>query len=159
MFDYSQILPELWVGAHPRGPKDIDRLQRRTAVTAVLSLQTDEDMTRLGLNWEALAAHYEQRGMTAERVPVIDFDQVDLRIQLPLAAQTLNRLIGAGHTTYVHCTLGVGRAPSVVIAYLAWYREWALDKAWYRVKELRECAPSFEAVWLASRERGARMGG
>lgn len=159
MFDYSQILPELWLGSHPRGARDIERLRRRIAATAVLSLQTDEDLKRLHLNWDALSLCYEREGMASQRLPITDFDQADLRVQLPAAARALHRLISTGHTTYVHCTLGVGRAPSVVIAYLAWYRGWALDRAWYRVKELRDCAPSFEAVWLASRARGTSAGG
>jgi protein-tyrosine phosphatase len=159
MRDYDQILPELWVGACPRAPKDIDRLSRRAGITAVVNLQTDEDFVRLAIDWARVERHYHDRGIEIRRVAVTDFDAVDLRHKLPHAVQTVDELIRAGHTTYLHCSLGVGRAPSVAISYLAWCRDWGLDQAWHHVKTKRECAPSFEAIWLATRERSDREQG
>ncbi len=153
MFAYSEILPELWVGSHPRSRTDIKRLDDGSDITAVLNLQTDTDIERLAIDWAGLAEHYRHRGVETKRVPVVDFDPLDLRKKLPFAVQTLNELIAGGHNAYVHCTLGISRAPSVAIAYLTWIRDWGLDKAWYHVKEHHDCAPSFEAIWLATRDR------
>jgi protein-tyrosine phosphatase len=153
MRDYDQILPELWVGACPQTPKDVDRLSRRVGITAVVNLQTDEDFVRLTIDWPKVEQRYRDCGVEIRRVQVTDFDAVDLRFKLPNAVQAVDELIRAGHTTYLHCTLGVGRAPSVAISYLAWCRDWGLDEAWHHVKTQRDCAPSFEAIWLASRER------
>ena len=51
--DVSQILPNLFVGSFPKSPEDIDRL-RREGVTAVLNVQTDDDMAYWGVNWHRL---------------------------------------------------------------------------------------------------------
>jgi hypothetical protein len=42
--DYAQIVPELFLRSHPRSADDIDRLRQEAAITAVLNLQTDDDM-------------------------------------------------------------------------------------------------------------------
>jgi hypothetical protein len=44
MMDVSQILPNLFVGSYPAGQEDVDQLRRELGVTAVLNVQTDEDM-------------------------------------------------------------------------------------------------------------------
>ena len=49
--DVSQILPNLFVGSYPDRPEDIDRLRREFGVTAVLNVQTDDDMAYWGVNW------------------------------------------------------------------------------------------------------------
>jgi hypothetical protein len=56
--DYAQILPELFLGSCPRNADEIDRLRQEAGVTAVLNLQTDDDMLWLDLGWETLVAHY-----------------------------------------------------------------------------------------------------
>jgi len=42
--DYTQILPELFPGLLSRSADHIDRLCQEAAITAVLNLQTDDDM-------------------------------------------------------------------------------------------------------------------
>ena len=49
--DFDEILPELLVGSHPGKPLDIAWLHERHAVRAVLSLQSDADHARLGIDW------------------------------------------------------------------------------------------------------------
>src|SRR5208282_6018661 len=60
--DYAQILSGLFVGSHPRAAGDVERLRRESAVTAVLNLQTDEDMRSVNLDWQPLEAHYRASG-------------------------------------------------------------------------------------------------
>ncbi len=141
----SQILPNLFVGSYPADPKDIERL-KRDGVTAVLSVQTDEDLAYGGIG-EA------QAGMEFRRVPVRDFDPGDLRRNLPRCAEVLDELLRQGHTVYVHCSMGVNRSPSVVIAYLHWVQGWDLERAAEHVLERRWCDPYLEAVRLASGDR------
>jgi protein-tyrosine phosphatase len=156
--DFDEILPELLVGSHPGKPRDIAWLQERHAVRGVLSLQTDADHERLGIDWPAMVARYEASGMAVARVPIADFDSADLRANLERAVAALDRLTAEGARTYLHCSLGIGRAPSVAIAYLTWSRGWGLDQAWRHVRERRNCSPSFEAIWLANRDRTRRAG-
>ena len=68
--DYAQVLPKVFVGSHPHINKDIDSLQRDLGVTAVLNLQTDEDMIAADLNWKLLEPHYQTSSIDFSRVPM-----------------------------------------------------------------------------------------
>ncbi len=148
--NYAQILPQLFLGPHPQGMDDIDRLRLDSAITAVLNLQTDEDMRSVNLTWEPLEAHYLACGTELLRVPVRDFDPVDLREKLPRCVRALERLLRAGHSVYLHCTAGAGRSPTVAIAHLHWCRGWGFDAAAEYIKQRRACSPNLEAIRLAA---------
>ena len=70
--DYHQILPKLFVGSYVETAEDIDRLRHDAGVTAVLNLQTDDDMRYFKLDWDALIDYYKSCGMELRRVPVRD---------------------------------------------------------------------------------------
>ncbi len=84
------------------------------------------------------------------RVPLRDFDPVDLREQLPECVCALDQLLSAGYSVYLHCTAGTGRSPTVAIAYLHRCLDWDLDRAAAYVKERWECSPNMEAIQLAT---------
>lgn len=115
--DLDLIAPRLWVGPSPHRPQDLDSLAR-AGVTAVLNLQTDQDLQRRGVELDRLGEELGRRGIELHRVPIRDFDEPDLIRRLPEATATLDRLLKAGHSTYVHCTAGIGRAPAVILVYL-----------------------------------------
>lgn len=144
--DLDQILPQIFVGSCPQSTQDIDRLGNDFGVTAVLSLQTEEDLASWNLDGGRLEAHYGKSRIALRRVPVRDFDQEDLRKNLPKCVEALAQLLNEGHTVYVHCNLGAGRSPSVVIAYLHWVRRWDLDQAAGYVHQCRPCSPNLEAI-------------
>ncbi len=147
--DYAQILSQLFLGSHPQTTDDIDRLRQEAGITAVLNLQTDDDMRAVNLVWEPLEAHYRTCGIELSRLSVRDFDPVDLREKLPECVHVLDSLLKAGYSVYLHCTAGTGRSPTVAIAYLHWYQRWDLDAAVAYVKERRLCSPNVEAIRLA----------
>ena len=151
--DVSKILPSLFVGSYPGSSQDIDRLKRDFGVTAVLNVQTDEDMAYWGVNWYRLEPYYEQAGVEIHRVPVRDFDRDDLRHQLPECVEVLDKLLSQGHTVYVHCNMGVNRSPTIVIAYLHWVLGWDLEKATAYVTRYRSCDPYVETIRLAEEDR------
>ena len=144
--EHAEILPQLFLGSHPQTTGDIDRLRQQSGISAVVNLQTDEDMCSVGLAWEPLAAHYSTCGIELCRVPVRDFDPIDLREKLPECVRRLDGLLAAGHLVYLHCTAGAGRSPTVAIAYLHWCRGWDLDAAVADVKERWHCSPNVEAI-------------
>ena len=150
--NYTQILPQFCFGSHPEGTDDIDRLRQETGITAVFNLQTDDDMRCVDLAWGPLEAHYIACGIELCRVPVRDFDPVDLQEKLPKCVRSLDRLLSAGHAVYLHCTAGTGRSPTVAIAYLHWCRGWDLDRAVAYVKERRPCSPNLDAIRQAVRD-------
>ncbi len=150
--DYDQILPQLLVGSCPKSSDDIDKLRRETGITAVLNLQTDEDLRYCNFAWQPLQAHYTACGIELQRIPVRDFDPVDLQAKLPECARVLNQLLTAGHSVYVHCTAGAGRSPTVAIAYLIWCGGWELDEAVAYVTQRRPCSPNVDVIHLATRD-------
>ena len=57
---------------------------------------------------------------------------------------------GRGTPFFVHCSAGVNRSPSTVIAYLHWVLDWEFDRAFDHVIGCRSCDPYVEAIKLAS---------
>lgn len=145
---YAQILPRLFIGSHPRTIDDIERLRREAGITAVLNIHTDDDMRAVNLDFPPLEAHYDTCPIVLRRAPMIE-EQVELRAKLYRCIQTLSQLLAEGHTVYLHCTAGIGRAPTVAIGYLHTCLGWKLDEAVEHVKQARQCAPHVEALRLA----------
>jgi protein-tyrosine phosphatase len=148
--DYDQILPQLFVGSRPRIVGEIDELVHEAGITAVLNLQTDEDMSWYDIDWQNLEAHYLKTEIEVVRFPVRDFDPEDLREKLPECVHKLKELLEAGRTVYLHCTAGVNRSPTVAAAYLHRCRGWGVEKAIAYVKERRNCSPEMDAIRLAA---------
>jgi protein-tyrosine phosphatase len=142
----SRIHDQLWVGSHPRTPEDLTYLKEQLEITAVMNLQTDEDFEQWNIDWEGLRQQYPAQGIVLQRVPVRDFDSEDLRRKLPDCVAALNRLCRSNHTVYLHCTAGIGRSPSVAIAYFVLVRDFALADAVSRVRSLHRCSPDLGAV-------------
>jgi protein-tyrosine phosphatase len=151
----SQVLPRLFVGSCPTHTDDIDHLKTDYGITAILNLQTDHDFDYYDLNWDRIEAHCQESGLEVRRIPVRDFDGVDLKKSLPQCVKTLDDLLAAGHTVYTHCNIGMGRSPSVAIAYLVWRQGWNLDDAIEHVTRYRSCSPNLEAMVQAGSDRAA----
>ncbi|HID75470.1 MAG TPA: hypothetical protein EYP56_05670 [Planctomycetaceae bacterium] len=149
----SRILPNLWVGSFPRDASDIAQLQQAAGVTAVMNLQTEEDFEYWQIDWERLQESYRTAGVALRHMPVRDFDPDDLRRRLPECVATLAELLQAGHVAYVHCSAGVNRSPSTVIAYLHWVEGWDLDEALRHVRARHSCDPYLEAIQKATEDR------
>ena len=145
---YTQILENLYVGSFPETSKDIDTLKAAN-ITAVFNLQTKDDETYWKINWQSLHDHYQSHGIQVQRIPVRDFDPMDLQEKLPPCVRGLDRLLAAGHAVSLHCTAGSGRAPTVAITYLTWNRGWSLAEAATHVQERRPCFPNVKAIQLA----------
>ena len=153
--DVDRILPQLFVGSCPSDPADVDSLATKFGVTAVLNLQTEEDLADWGIDRHEMEAAYRRSGIELRRVPVRDFDPEDLRRKLPACVQALDGLVRAGHAVYVHCNAGANRSPSTVVAYLHWVRGMGLDEAVAYVTQRRSCDPYVEAIRLATEDRAA----
>jgi protein-tyrosine phosphatase len=156
MFDPSKILANLFVGACPKNTEDIKRLVRDYGVTAVLNAQTDSDMAYGGIPWNHLESYYREAGIEVRRVPVRDFDEEDLRRQLPECVEVLDELLRKGRSVYLHCNMGVNRSPSIVIAYLHWVLGWDLETATDHVRRRRYCDPYLDAIVLAGEDRSRK---
>jgi protein-tyrosine phosphatase len=146
MVSFSQILEQLYVGSHPEIIDDFEILKSRCGITAVLNLQTDEDLEGRGLEWLALEASYNNFDIIPQRIQMRDFDYEDQRKTLPDAVKALARLLSAGQIVYLHCNAGQGRSPLVAMAYLYWCRGLSSKDAVKHVKERRACSPTTELL-------------
>jgi protein-tyrosine phosphatase len=139
----GRIAENLLVGSSPLDEGEIESL-RSLGITAILSLQTEEDVGKDGIEWEQRAA--SATNLTFRNVPVNDFDKADLRRKLPQCVLTLDEMLKAGHVVYMHCTAGVSRSPTVAAGYLHWCLAWPLQKALAHICDARDCSPDAEAI-------------
>ena len=138
---YSNLDAHLAVGSHPHAPEHITSLARDHGVTSVVCLQTDDDLSSRGLHWSILWQLYLATGLDVTRVPIVDFDKGDLLVCLDAAVEAIHGGMASDGKVYVHCTAGLNRSPTAVIAYLMKHRGLSLDDAQDWVKERHECVP------------------
>lgn len=143
----DEVAPGIWVGSYPQSPEDIHHLAKDLGVTGLVCLQDDYDMGSLGLNWDILTRAYASVGIDARREPVRDFSPDDLLRTLPRCVAAIHDLRSQGKTVYVHCTVGLNRSPTAVIAYLHAHEGLSVDEARERVQSRRQCYP-YEEVLL-----------
>lgn len=151
--DAAEVVEGLWVGSCPRSPEFVSALRDEIGATGLLSLQTDEDLRNLGLSWSLMWGFLMRQGIAVKRVAIEDFDDKALAAGLPEAVEALHELRSAGHVTYVHCTAGLNRSPTVVIAYLIEHGGLEASEAWDLVHERRQVMPLRKALdrWLRKR--------
>lgn len=159
MINFSRIESDLFVGSAPQGVIDVSRLMQMK-ITAVLSLQSDEDFKSHRINWEQLKTAYESNSIYVQRFPIIDFDEADLGKKLHEPAKSLHQMLSLKHRVYVHCNAGICRAPATVLAYLCHYRGMSIDDGLQLLrKERPQVHPYIGAVKLAletlSRDNGS----
>ena len=154
MLDLDIINGRLLVGSRPEDDADVDQL-RKLGVGAVLSLQSDSDLSRTGLSWAALWRLQMERGLEVHRHPIIDFNPQDLIAKLEGAVDLLEDLARRHERVYVHCTAGVNRSPTVCIAWLAMRRGRTVAEAHEEVLRRRTVARPYSQVlrWLKRLER------
>ncbi len=116
---YGVISEPLLVGSYPQTPEDVLHLIS-LGVRGVLNLQSDEDLSDRGVSWDLFWRFYTSKGVQAVRHPIPDFSPGELSKHLATAVDALDRVVGPapGRKTYLHCTAGVNRSPTVAIAWL-----------------------------------------
>jgi len=154
MLDLDIINGKLLVGSRPEDASDVDQLCK-LGVGAVLSLQSDSDLSRTGLSWAALWRLQVEKGLEVHRHSIIDFNPRDLIEKLEEAVDILEGLATRHERVYVHCTAGVNRSPTVCIAWLFMRRGRTVDEAKEEVLRRRTVARPYSQVlkWLRRLER------
>jgi protein-tyrosine phosphatase len=146
MIDYDEIIPErLWVGSFV-SEDTIPELQH-LGITAVISLQTDEDLIDYGVSPLRLAESYKDAGIEWRRVPIPDFDRGALAHRLPDAVTELSHaLAGPGSRAYLHCTAGISRSPTTAAGFLILTECMPAQEAWDYITSRRACSPAFDVL-------------
>jgi protein-tyrosine phosphatase len=136
--DYNIIDDNLIVGSCPKTKDDISKLSTDEHVTAILNLQQDQDFGPHNVDIGSIKAECSTLGISYYQVPITDGSPGDLRKYLPKAVGVLDNLIRVRKKkVYLHCTAGVGRSPSVAVAYYYWIKRMNLNDAYAFVKSKR----------------------
>lgn len=156
--DADQITSQLWLGSMPSSRSVVHNLAEVHRVSALVSVQTDADLLTLGFDWPQMKTLLRQGGIHhVRRVPITDFDEPTLVRKLPEAVDAVHELIDIeGRNTFLHCTAGLNRSPTVAIAYLMTHHGLKLEQAWDQVQEHRQVMPHWSALerWLERSGRG-----
>ncbi len=148
-FEIDEVADGLWVGPVPDSPERIAIL-RQNGVTGLVSVQTDRDLQSVGVPWPLLWKFLMAQGIAAHRHPIVDFDETALVRGLSAAVAAVQEMRSANRITYLHCTAGVNRSPTVAIAWLVMHGGLDLETAWEQVTSRRPSAPHRSALerWL-----------
>ena len=146
--NWGQITDRIAIGTCPMTPSDLMRIHLKAGATGVLSLQHDDCLAYWGIHYAAMHRAGEALGLTMARCPIRDFDVGDMRKHLPAAVALLSGLLSHGLRVYVHCTAGMGRAPTVVLGYLSLVEGYSGDDAIRTILRGRpEAMPALEAYY------------
>jgi protein-tyrosine phosphatase len=148
----TELCRQLLIGEYPRY-EDVIWLRDTFEVTAVHSLQDDEDLRFNGLDIAALRAACDQNGITLVRTPIPDGSANALAGRLKEALEHLEALVRANQRVYLHCNAGMNRAPTVAIAFMHAFYNMPLPEALAYVKQRRACGPFMTVLedYFASR--------
>lgn len=154
MVDLDIVNGKLLVGSRPQDERDVEQL-KKLGVTAVLSLQSDTDLSRTGLSWAALWRLQVERGLEVHRHSITDFNPQDLIEKLEESVDILDDLASRHERVYVHCTAGVNRSPTICIAWLFMRQGRTVSEAMDEVLRRRTVAQPYAQVirWLKRLER------
>ena len=137
MIDCDLVEPGIFVGSSPQSDEDVQRLTQ-LKVTAVINLQSDDDLRARNIQWTELSDLYVKSNIVAERFPINDFDENDLGRKIAAPIRRLNGFRLEKHKVYVHCNSGVCRAPAAVLGYLCHYQSMSLEEG---LRQLRIARP------------------
>jgi dienelactone hydrolase len=141
------VVPHLFIGPAPLDDHDFQQLKALN-VTAILSLQTEDEGPDGAIERERNAA--VEAGISFTNLPVADFDRIELLWKLPKCVATVERILAAGDTLYLHCTAGVNRSPTVAVAYLHGRLHWPLEQALEHLRACRNCSPDADVIRRAN---------
>ncbi|KAM3140330.1 hypothetical protein pb186bvf_007490 [Paramecium bursaria] len=138
-FNISQINEYIAIGPYPQNEEDILKL-KQNGVQAILNLQTRLDMYHRGVDWDRIQSIYNKNQIYMINYEIIDMDPKDFIKRSVKAVTLLKKLVNQYEKVYVHCTAGIGRAPSIVCLYLNLIIDYELEEA---IKILKQSRPEF----------------
>ena len=124
----------IFTGPYPVLEEDTMML-KDLGITAILNLQTTQDIQNRGYSWSKMTQIYLSKGIkNAIHLPVDDSVEKEFKIKIFTAAQYLHDMVNKkGHRVYIHCSSGISRAPSAILTYLCLFKRvecWRdIDKA------------------------------
>ena len=143
--NHSQILPRLFVGSCPATTEDINHLKADLGITAILNLQTDQDLDYWDLDWPRLESHCREWALPSAAC-LSATSMPGPPAQPPRMRGDSGRVV-AGRSHGLH-PLQHRLRPfrSVAIAYLFLKQHRNLDESMEQVTKWRSCSPNIESI-------------
>lgn len=145
MINFDLVEPGVYIGSAPQSSVDVARLKQMN-ITAVICLQSDDDLKARKIDWPKLEASYQHNDISVKRFPINDFDELDLGKKVVEPIVELNALLNAKQKIYVHCNAGVCRASSVVLGYLCHYQGMSIEAGLGQIRIARPIANPFKSA-------------
>lgn len=145
MINFDLVESGIYIGSAPQTSVDVARL-KQLKITAVISLQSDDDLKTRKTDWSKLTASYQHNDIHVARFPINDFDETDLANKVIEPIIALNSLLNVGHQVYVHCNAGVCRAPATVLGYLCHYQDMSIDAGLRQIRLARPIANPYRGA-------------
>lgn len=120
---YSQVTPHVYLGPQ-FGRVGMDSL-RKAGVSASMSLRAEYDDAEYGLSFP----EYSYLPIVDNTAPTIE--------QLNQGVAFIKRVVDDGKSVYVHCGSGVGRAPTMIAAYLIAEKGMSVEQAVTQITSVR----------------------
>ncbi|MDF1663080.1 MAG: dual specificity protein phosphatase family protein [Planctomycetota bacterium] len=148
---WDSITEHILIGTSPNDKEALWQLKSQSECTAILSLQSDDELDRHNIDWFDLQGYAEGLGMVMNRIPMNDFDLGNQQKVLGEAVHGLASLLSKNHKVYVYCNDGINRSPLVVLGYLTYCLGRSLEDAnLVLVTKRPHASPPIE-VWRATR--------
>lgn len=146
IIDGNEVLAErLWVGSFVR--LEEVKLLRQIGITAVVSVQSDEDLITYHIPVKKLLRAYDQAEIEFRRIATPDFDKNALGANLgQIVAEIEAALAPRWAKVYLHCTAGINRGPTAAAAYLIRARGFSAQEAYEFVLARRHCGPYLDIL-------------
>ena len=145
MINFDLIQARVYVGSAPNSKDDIARL-KQLKVSALISLQSDEDLLERDIDWSEIEHWYLDNDITAKRYPILDFDEADMTSKIGEPIVLLQQLLSERKTVYIHCNTGVCRAPAVVLGYLCHFEGMSIEAALRQIQIARPIASPYRTA-------------
>uniref|UniRef100_UPI00358F90D6 laforin n=1 Tax=Myxine glutinosa TaxID=7769 RepID=UPI00358F90D6 len=165
---FSRILHCLWLGSCPRQKEHVTTILRHDlAVTAIMNFQTEHDLATNSagcapgqqVTVDTMSALCHQAEMVYIWIPTPDMSTEGRIRMLPQAVFLLHGLLECGHTVYVHCNAGVGRAAAAIAGYLRYILGWSARRCEYFLRAHRPAVYlDEEALEMASGDFAQKFG-
>jgi protein-tyrosine phosphatase len=141
----SQITPNLYISTlqAARNP----RILNNFGITHVLTLLPSSVAIVIPGSSSSFPGNRRPGARVHHRIPLTDSEAEDLLGILPEAVEWISVAVNAGGVVLVHCSMGVSRSASVVVAWLMSWEGWTRDEALAFVKEKRRAAEPNLGFW------------
>lgn len=147
--NWNEITPDIIIGSCPMTAEDIEIIVQSTGISAILSVQTDQDISYYGIDAKTIVNKTNELGIKFIRVPMKDFNINDQQDKLLDAVNALAGLISDKHKVYVHCTAGINRSPLTVLGYMCFVQKMPLHAAFKLLRHKRVVCEPYMDVFVA----------